>query len=59
LLCTKKEKHSNAEKWGRAITKRATTSEKTGEEKAYHQNYSCEHHMLTAQPNTNIISWNL
>jgi hypothetical protein len=28
-------------------------------EKAYHQNYSCEHHMLTAQANTNIISWNL
>jgi hypothetical protein len=27
----KKRRHSNAEKWCRVITKRATTSEKTGE----------------------------
>jgi hypothetical protein len=35
LLCSKKEKHSNAEKWCRVIIKRATTSEKTGERRRH------------------------
>jgi len=58
LPCTEKENHSNAEQWYTVVKKEKLHHKKLVKRVAYHQKWSCKHHIPTAQPNANIISCN-